>query len=103
MSDELQPGSPAPDFTLADQNGNKVRLSDYRGKYPVVLFFYPKDDSPGCTKEACKFRDEFENFRNANLPQTWKEIVYIFCGFHGKSYIWKYAAPPKIERRGRNT
>ncbi len=65
MPDELQPGSPAPDFTLADQNGNKVRLSDYRGNCPVVLFFYPKDDSPGCTKEACKFRDEFENFRKS--------------------------------------
>ncbi len=63
MSAALQPGSPAPDFTLSDQKGNKVRLSDYLGKCPVVLYFYPKDDTTGCTKEACKFRDEFESFR----------------------------------------
>jgi thioredoxin-dependent peroxiredoxin len=46
----------APGFTARDQNGNEVRLSDYRGQ-KVVLYFYPKDDTPGCTKEACSFRD----------------------------------------------
>jgi len=65
MPAELLPGAPAPDFTLPDQNGHSVRLSNFRGNCPVVLFFYPKDGTAGCTKEACKFRDEFENFRKA--------------------------------------
>ncbi len=47
----------APDFTLPDQNGEQRRLADYRGKW-LVLYFYPKDDTPGCTTEACSFRDE---------------------------------------------
>lgn len=49
-------GSPAPDFELPDQDGRPTRLSSFRGK-PVVLYFYPKDDTPGCTKQACAFRD----------------------------------------------
>ena len=65
MPAELLPGAPAPDFTLPDHNGHSVRLSNFRGNCPVVLFFYPKDGTAGCTKEACKFRDEFENFRKA--------------------------------------
>lgn len=56
MSDWLEPGQKAPAFTLTADDGSKVRLSDYAGK-PVVLYFYPKDDTPGCTKEACAFRD----------------------------------------------
>jgi peroxiredoxin Q/BCP len=56
-------GSLAPDFELPDQSGNPVRLSQYRGGRPVVLYFYPKDDTSGCTIEACKFRDDFEKFR----------------------------------------
>ena len=52
----IDAGTQAPDFELTDTNGNTVRLSDYRGR-PVVLYFYPKDDTPGCTKEACAFRD----------------------------------------------
>ena len=52
----LKEGSKAPDFTAADQDGNKVKLSDLQGQR-VVLYFYPKDDTPGCTKEACSFRD----------------------------------------------
>ncbi len=54
-------GDTAPDFALADQNGATVRLSDFHGKH-VVLYFYPKDDTPGCTKEACGFRDENAHF-----------------------------------------
>ena len=50
-------GSPAPTFVLKDQNGKPHTLSDYRGKW-VVLYFYPKDDTPGCTEQACKFRDD---------------------------------------------
>lgn len=56
MSDWIEAGQPAPDFELPDQNGHKVRLSSFRGK-PVVLYFYPQDDTPGCTKQACAFRD----------------------------------------------
>ncbi len=57
-------GSVAPDFTLPSQAGEMVSLEDFIGRKPVVLFFYPKDDSPGCTREVCAFRDNFEEFRN---------------------------------------
>jgi len=53
---QLKPGDPAPDFAAPDQNGNTVRLSDFRG-HKLILYFYPKDDTPGCTKEACNLRD----------------------------------------------
>lgn len=56
-------GDEAPDFELLDGSGRAVRLRDFRGKQPVVLYFYPKDDTPGCTKEACTFRDQYEDFR----------------------------------------
>lgn len=57
----LEIGADAPDFTLPDQNGQPVTLSDLRGQR-VVIYFYPKDDTPGCTKEACNFRDQWELF-----------------------------------------
>jgi thioredoxin-dependent peroxiredoxin len=53
----IEEGKAAPAFTLADQDGRKVSLSQFKGKQAVVLYFYPKDDTPGCTKEACGFRD----------------------------------------------
>jgi peroxiredoxin Q/BCP len=56
MSDWIEPGQKAPAFTLTSDDGSKVRLADLAGS-PVVLYFYPKDDTPGCTKEACAFRD----------------------------------------------
>jgi peroxiredoxin Q/BCP len=59
-------GKKAPDFTLSDQDGKKRKLSDYRGK-PVVLYFYPKDNTPGCTKEACSFRDNFNDFQGKGI------------------------------------
>lgn len=59
-------GKKAPDFTLPDFEGKKHKLSDYRGK-PVVLYFYPKDDTPGCTNEACSFRDSFSEFKSAGI------------------------------------
>ncbi len=58
-------GDKAPDFELPAQTGETVRLSDYRGKRVVVLYFYPKDDTPGCTAEACAFRDSYEVFTDA--------------------------------------
>ena len=59
---ELSPGSKAPDFTLPDEAGKPHSLSDYLGS-PVVLFFYPEDDTPGCTTEACNFRDDYAQYR----------------------------------------
>ncbi|HJT23074.1 MAG TPA: redoxin domain-containing protein, partial [bacterium] len=53
----LQEGSPAPQFSLKATDGSTVSLSQFKGKNSVVLYFYPKDDTPGCTKEACGFRD----------------------------------------------
>ena len=55
-------GSKGPDFTLASQSGEMVSLKDFLGEKVVILYFYPKDDTPGCTKEACAFRDEHEEF-----------------------------------------
>ncbi len=55
-------GSVAPDFSLRSQRGDAVSLARYRGKQRVVLFFYPKDETPGCTAEACGFRDEYDAF-----------------------------------------
>lgn len=56
----LQEGKKAPDFTAIDQNGKKVKLSSFRGKKNVVLYFYPRDMTPGCTTEACDFRDRIK-------------------------------------------
>ncbi|PSK94424.1 thioredoxin-dependent thiol peroxidase [Taibaiella chishuiensis] len=58
MELKLQPGDKAPAFTATDQNGDKISLSDYKGK-KVVLFFYPKDNTPTCTNEACNIRDNY--------------------------------------------
>jgi peroxiredoxin Q/BCP len=58
---ELVKGEPAPDFSLMDQSGKVHRLSSYQGGW-VVLYFYPKDDTPGCTREACEFRDDHDQF-----------------------------------------
>ena len=62
----LQAGDTAPDFTARDAQGHEVRLSDLRGQN-VVLYFYPKDDTPGCTKEACSFRDANSIYRQEGI------------------------------------
>jgi peroxiredoxin Q/BCP len=62
----LKEGSTAPSFTTTDTDGNTVKLKDLRGK-KVVLYFYPKDDTPGCTKEACSFRDAFSDFKKKGI------------------------------------
>ncbi len=58
-------GDRAPDFTLDSQSGDKVRLKDFIGKKIIVLYFYPKDGTPGCTAEACSFRDNYDVFKQA--------------------------------------
>ena len=62
----LQVGDPAPDFTLPNQDGESVQLSSLKGQR-VILYFYPKDDTPGCTKEACNFRDRWGRFEDHNI------------------------------------
>jgi thioredoxin-dependent peroxiredoxin len=62
----IEIGSVIPQFALPDQNGNLFAINSFIGKKNLVIFFYPKDDSPGCTKEACYFRDQYEVFSEAN-------------------------------------
>ena len=79
--------SPAPEFSLADENGVIRKLSDYLGK-AVVLYFYPKDDTPGCTKEACAFRDDYKVYEDAGVvilgvsPDTSKSHAKFKEKFH---------------------
>jgi peroxiredoxin Q/BCP len=61
----VEEGKKAPDFKLKNQDGKTISLNDFKGKY-IVLYFYPKDDTSGCTKEACNFRDEFPVFNNVD-------------------------------------
>jgi thioredoxin-dependent peroxiredoxin len=65
-SSHLQVGSKAPDFKLPDENGNRRSLSEFRG-HKVVLYFYPKDNTPGCTKQACGLRDNYAAFQKNNI------------------------------------
>ena len=65
MASGIQVGDKAPDFSLPSQSGAEVRLRDRLGQRVIVLYFYPKDDTPGCTKEACAFRDSYEVFTDA--------------------------------------
>ncbi len=64
---KLSPGDRAPRFTLPDQDGHKVSLKDFAGQR-VVVYFYPRDDTPGCTKEACQFNDNLRAFTRAKVP-----------------------------------
>ena len=98
MSDQAAPavrpvvGSRAPDFTLPDQDGKEVTLSDLVKEKAVVLYFYPKDETPGCTAEACAFRDSYEVFSKAGA-----EVVGVssdsvsshqaFAGHHQLPFI----------------
>jgi thioredoxin-dependent peroxiredoxin len=62
----ISANQPAPDFVLKDENGIERSLADYKGK-PVILYFYPKDDTPGCTTEACSFRDDYSAYDKAGV------------------------------------
>ncbi|HEY8280170.1 MAG TPA: peroxiredoxin [Bdellovibrionota bacterium] len=61
----MTPGSAAPNFSAKNQDGKEIHLADYKGKF-VLIYFYPKDDTPGCTKEACDFRDRFTEVKKLN-------------------------------------
>ncbi len=85
----LSAGDRAPEFTLTDSKGESHRLSDYQGE-TIVLYFYPKDDTPGCTKEACSFRDNYQDFEEAGV-----EVIGISPDSeksHSK-FIQKYELP----------
>jgi len=85
----LSVGTDAPSFTVKDTNGNTVSLSDFAGK-TVVLYFYPKDDTPGCTKEACSFRDNYTEYQG-------KDIVVLGVSIDDESshqqFTEKYSLP----------
>jgi peroxiredoxin Q/BCP len=93
MADSVKVGDKAPDFELPAGNGEKVKLGDYLGKKIVVLYFYPKDFSPGCSKEACAFRDSYELFKDAGA-----EVIGVSSDTqesHGE-FILKFGLPFKL-------
>ncbi len=88
----LKPGDQAPDFESKDQEGNPIRLSDYKGK-KIVLYFYPKDNTPGCTAQSCNLRDNYEVLQNQGY-----EVLGVSSDgekSHQK-FITKYALPFKL-------
>ena len=85
----LEIGSAAPDFTLPDQNGTPLTLADLRGQR-VVIYFYPKDDTPGCTKEACNFRDQWATFEQHGIRVL--GISKDNAASHGK-FVAKFDLP----------
>ena len=84
-----QAGQPAPDFALPNQNGKTHRLADYAGKW-LVLYFYPKDDTPGCTKEACSFRDDLHQLEKLGAAVV--GVSVDDSGSHAK-FAAKYHLP----------
>ena len=86
----VKPGDRAPDFSLPDAGGRMIGLTEFRGKKPVVLYFYPKDDTPGCTKEACSFRDQYEDFTAAGA-----EVIGVSSdsGESHRKFADKYKLP----------
>lgn len=85
----LAEGDSAPDFIAKNQNGESVKLSDYHGKR-VVLYFYPKDDTPGCTKQACSLRDSFDVFEEKGIKVFG---VSIDDENSHRKFVSKYALP----------
>ena len=89
---KINVGDKAPDFTLSSQMGDNVTLSEYFGKKNTVLYFYPKDESPGCTREACKFRDRYEVFTGLGaevlgISSDSLESHKSFATHHGLPFI----------------
>ncbi len=86
----LKVGDKAPDFAVQASNDSTVSLKDHIGKGPIVIYFYPKDDTPGCTKEACGIRDDFSEFKN--LKATVFGVSFDSVASH-KKFIEKYNLP----------
>ena len=84
----LKEGIKAPDFTAIDQDGAKVKLSSFKGKKNVVLYFYPKDMTPGCTTQACNFRDQYKKFKDTVILG-----VSIDSSERHQKFIAKYDLP----------
>lgn len=85
----LKEGDKAPDFTAKDQNGKDITLSDYQGK-KVILYFYPKDNTPGCTMEACNFRDHYQDLQEKGF-----EVIGVSADTEKKhqNFIDKFELP----------
>ena len=85
----LKEGDSAPDFSGTDQKGNQIKLSDFSGK-KLILYFYPKDDTPGCTKEACNLRDNYQELKNNDF-----EVIGVSADNSAKhlKFIDKYELP----------
>ena len=88
MPTKIVEGRKAPDFTLEDARGERVSLADFKGKH-VIVYFYPKDDTPGCTKEACGFRDHWKDLQKAGV------VVLGVSADSGASHA-KFAAKYKL-------
>ena len=86
----LAVGTDAPKFTVKDTNGNTVSLSDFAGK-TVVLYFYPKDDTPGCTKQACSFRDAMSEYQNKDVV-----VLGVSVDLTEKNQNLACTAPPRV-------
>jgi peroxiredoxin Q/BCP len=104
MTTRIGIGDEAPDFELPAQTGGTVRLSEFRGNRVVVLYFYPKDDTPGCTAEACAFRDSYKVFTDAGA-----EVIGIssdsvdsherFCAAHRVPFALVSDSDGQVRRR----
>jgi len=82
-AENLSVGNPAPDFTLQDSDGNSYSLASYKEKNPVIIYFYPKASTPGCTKQACGIRDSFSKFKE-------NEIVVLGVSVDSKESIKEF-------------
>jgi len=91
VAKEIKEGNKAPDFTAFDQNGGKVKLSSFKGKKSVILYFYPKDMTPGCTTQACDFRDQQKKFKTTVILG-----VSIDSQERHQKFIEKYDLPFKL-------
>ena len=91
VAKEIKEGNKASDFTALDQNGKKVKLSSFKGKKNVILYFYPKDMTPGCTTQACDFRDQQKKFKNTVILG-----VSIDSQERHQKFIEKYDLPFKL-------
>ena len=91
VAKEIKEGNKAPDFTALDQNGEKVKLSSFKGKKNVILYFYPKDMTPGCTTQACDFRAQQKRFKATVILG-----VSIDSQERHQKFIEKYDLPFKL-------